>query len=147
MKAMLKNIVGAVAPTLGSALAGPLGGQAASVIAGVLGCGTKPKEIEINCYVNEIYQNKSTVVVGDLEYTNFKNNQVKFTDPIRYEMSFEHKSANCVGDRRALNKETKSMCDVQPLPFPNDKAMIMMTVKGLKDLMKNIIIKRDGNLK
>ena len=108
---------------------------------------TKPKEIEINCYVNEIYQNKSTVVVGDLEYTNFKNNQVKFTDPIRYEMSFEHKSANCVGDRRALNKETKSMCDVQPLPFPNDKAMIMMTVKGLKDLMKNIIIKRDGNLK
>ena len=43
---LIKNIVGAVAPTLGSALAGPLGGQAANVIAGVLGCGTKPKEIE-----------------------------------------------------------------------------------------------------
>ena len=43
---MIKNLVGAVAPTLGSALGGPLGGQAATVIAGVLGCGTKPKEIE-----------------------------------------------------------------------------------------------------
>jgi hypothetical protein len=35
---LIKNVVGALAPTLGSALGGPLGGQAASVIAGVLGC-------------------------------------------------------------------------------------------------------------
>lgn len=108
---------------------------------------TKPKEIVITCSVNEIYQKKSTVVVGNLEYTNFKNNQVKFTDPIRYEISFEHTSAICAGDKRALNKETKSICGVQPLPFPNDNSMIMMTVKGLKDVTKNIIIKRDGNLK
>ena len=31
---LIKNVVGAFAPTLGSALGGPLGGQAASVIAG-----------------------------------------------------------------------------------------------------------------
>jgi hypothetical protein len=31
---LIKNVVGALAPTLGSALGGPLGGQAASVIAG-----------------------------------------------------------------------------------------------------------------
>ena len=43
---MIKNLVGAVAPTLGSALAGPLGGQAATIISDVLGCGTKPKDIE-----------------------------------------------------------------------------------------------------
>ena len=42
---LIKNIVGAVAPTLGSALAGPLGGQAASVIAGVLGCNSDSKSI------------------------------------------------------------------------------------------------------
>jgi hypothetical protein len=30
---LIKNMVGALAPTLGSALGGPLGGQAASVIA------------------------------------------------------------------------------------------------------------------
>jgi hypothetical protein len=35
---LIKNVIGALAPTLGSALGGPLGGQAASVIAGVLGC-------------------------------------------------------------------------------------------------------------
>jgi hypothetical protein len=42
---LIKNMVGALAPTLGSALGGPLGGQAASVIAGVLGCKSDPKSI------------------------------------------------------------------------------------------------------
>jgi len=42
---LIKNVIGAVAPTLGSALGGPLGGQAASVIAQVLGCKTDPKSI------------------------------------------------------------------------------------------------------
>jgi uncharacterized membrane protein YeaQ/YmgE (transglycosylase-associated protein family) len=42
---LIKNLVGAVAPTLGSALAGPLGGQAASVVAKVLGCESDPKSI------------------------------------------------------------------------------------------------------
>jgi hypothetical protein len=42
---LIKNVVGALAPTLGSALGGPLGGQAASVIAGVLGCASDPKSI------------------------------------------------------------------------------------------------------
>jgi len=43
---LIKNVVGAIAPTLGSALGGPLGGQAASVVAGVLGC--KPESKAIN---------------------------------------------------------------------------------------------------
>ena len=34
----IKNVIGAVAPTLGTALGGPLGGAAASAIASVLGC-------------------------------------------------------------------------------------------------------------
>ena len=42
---LIKNVIGAVAPTLGSALGGPLGGQAASVIAQVLGCKTDPRSI------------------------------------------------------------------------------------------------------
>ena len=42
---LIKNVVGAIAPTLGSALGGPLGGQAASVIAEVLGCKSDPKAI------------------------------------------------------------------------------------------------------
>lgn len=41
----IKNLVGALAPTLGSALGGPLGGQAASIVAGVLGCAPEPKAI------------------------------------------------------------------------------------------------------
>ncbi len=46
MKALLKNIVGAVAPTLGTALGGPMGGMAANMIADVLGCDNNPKAME-----------------------------------------------------------------------------------------------------
>ncbi len=46
MKGLLKNIVGAVAPTLGTALGGPMGGMAANMIADVLGVPNNPKSIE-----------------------------------------------------------------------------------------------------
>jgi len=46
VKALLKNIVGAVAPTLGTALGGPMGGMAAKTIASVLGCNEDPKSIQ-----------------------------------------------------------------------------------------------------
>jgi len=46
MKGILKNIVGAVAPTLGTALGGPMGGMAANMIADVLGVPNNPKSIE-----------------------------------------------------------------------------------------------------
>ena len=46
MKGILKNIVGAVAPTLGTALGGPMGGMAANMIADVLGVPNTPKAIE-----------------------------------------------------------------------------------------------------
>ena len=42
----IKNLVGAVAPTLGTALAGPLGGTAAQAISAVLGCKSDPQSIE-----------------------------------------------------------------------------------------------------
>ena len=42
----IKNIISTLAPTLGQALAGPLGGTAASAIASVLGCSTNPKDLE-----------------------------------------------------------------------------------------------------
>lgn len=41
----LKGIIGAVAPTLGTALAGPLGGTAANAISAVLGCKPDAKSI------------------------------------------------------------------------------------------------------
>jgi hypothetical protein len=42
----IKNVIGAVAPTLGTALGGPLGGAAASAIAGVLGCDSDPQSLQ-----------------------------------------------------------------------------------------------------
>jgi len=43
---LIKNVIGAVAPTLGTALGGPMGGMAANMISKVLGCGNEPKQIE-----------------------------------------------------------------------------------------------------
>lgn len=42
----IKGIIGAVAPSLGTALGGPLGGAAASVIAEALGCDNDQRAIE-----------------------------------------------------------------------------------------------------
>jgi len=43
---LIKNIVGAVAPTLGTALGGPMGGMATKMIADVLGVPNNSKSIE-----------------------------------------------------------------------------------------------------
>ena len=45
MKGLLTNIIGAVAPTLGTALGGPMGGMAAKMISEVLGVPNTPKAI------------------------------------------------------------------------------------------------------
>ena len=42
----VKGILGAVAPTIGTALGGPMGGMAANMIAEALGCDPEPKKIE-----------------------------------------------------------------------------------------------------
>ena len=42
----IKNIIGAVAPTLGTALGGPLGGAAASAIASVFGCDADERSLQ-----------------------------------------------------------------------------------------------------
>ena len=46
MKGLFKNIIGAVAPTLGTAIGGPMGGMAANMIADVLGVPNDQKSIE-----------------------------------------------------------------------------------------------------
>ena len=46
MKELLKSVVGAVAPTIGTALGGPMGGMAANLVSQALGCKNNPKDIE-----------------------------------------------------------------------------------------------------
>jgi len=42
----LKGLIGGIAPTIGTAMGGPLGGMAGQVLAGVLGCEPTPQAIE-----------------------------------------------------------------------------------------------------
>ena len=44
--AKIKNLIGAVAPTIGTALGGSMGGTAAKMVAEVLGCEPEPKKLE-----------------------------------------------------------------------------------------------------
>ena len=46
MKELLKGVIGAVAPTIGTALGGPMGGMAANMVSQALGCKNNPKDIE-----------------------------------------------------------------------------------------------------
>ena len=46
MKELLKGVLGAVAPTIGTALGGPMGGMAANLVSQALGCKNTPKDIE-----------------------------------------------------------------------------------------------------
>jgi len=46
MKELLKGVIGAVAPTIGTALGGPMGGMAANLVSQALGCKNTPKDIE-----------------------------------------------------------------------------------------------------
>ena len=46
MKELLKGVIGAVAPTIGTALGGPMGGMAANMVSQALGCNNNPKDIE-----------------------------------------------------------------------------------------------------
>ena len=42
----IKGLIGGLAPTLGTALGGPVGGAAATMLADVLGCDPTPQKIE-----------------------------------------------------------------------------------------------------
>jgi len=42
----LKGVIGGLAPTLGAALGGPVGGAAATMLADVLGCDPVPAKLE-----------------------------------------------------------------------------------------------------
>lgn len=42
----IKSVIGGLAPTLGAALGGPVGGAAATMLADVLGCDPAPQKIE-----------------------------------------------------------------------------------------------------
>ena len=42
----IKGLIGDLAPTLGAALGGPVGGAAATMLADVLGCDPTPQKIE-----------------------------------------------------------------------------------------------------
>jgi hypothetical protein len=46
MKELLKGVLGAVAPTIGTAIGGPMGSMAINMVSQALGCKNTPKDVE-----------------------------------------------------------------------------------------------------
>ena len=86
MKGLLKNIVGAVAPTLGSAMGGPLGNMAMGKIAEVLGVSNDQKSI------HQAIQNATPEQMLELK---------------KAEQDFEVQMKMCIRDRFKLETQDK----------------------------------------
>ena len=67
MLGIVKNVVGAVAPTLGTALAGPLGGAAAGIIAKSLGCENTERDI-VKAVQNATPEQLAKIKEAELEF-------------------------------------------------------------------------------
>jgi len=77
---ILKNVIGAVAPTLGTALGGPMGGMAANMIAEVLGVPNTPKAIEKKAeQAFEVQMKELEVDVFKLEVADTQDARGKFS--------------------------------------------------------------------
>ena len=73
---MIKNLIGAVAPTIGTALGGPMGNMAANMIAETLGCEPTPKKIDADF---EVKMKELDVDLYALETKDIQDARTKFS--------------------------------------------------------------------
>ena len=72
MKELLKGVIGAVAPTIGTALGGPMGGMAMNMVSQALGCKNTPKDVE------KAVQNATPEELAELKKIDKKEKALKF---------------------------------------------------------------------
>jgi hypothetical protein len=92
----------------------------------------------ISCQLLETTMNKSAIVTGVLDFYDNTNKQLLKTEPITAQSDFNHIFIMAHGDINAVRPETRQKLG-NPLPFPNDLEMIMMSNNVLKDVAKNLI--------
>lgn len=93
----------------------------------------------IRCELYQFTQFKSTNVVGQVKYINYKSNQLIEAFPISSEFTFEHSYANFDGDRRALDQQYINLTNNRAVPFPSNEQMVFDTGEDLKEKLKYII--------
>lgn len=94
----------------------------------------------ITCKFYETTQYKSTRVVGQVKYFDFKTQQFVQTFPIESEFVFEHLYATYDGDRDALDHAQRKLLGTNSVLFPSNEQMVYDTGTDLKEQLKQIIV-------
>lgn len=95
----------------------------------------------VKCKINEVYQTKSTQVIGQVKYYNLNTNQLLKSFPLTSEFVFENIYATYIGDKRALSKQQKAFVGNTFIKFPTNEQMIYDSGENLKSKIKTIISK------
>ncbi len=94
---------------------------------------------DLTCTVVERLQEKSVNIKGEVEFISAKPKRIIKKDPIAASTRFEYLSARAIGDIEALDRETRRLTEIEPLPFPDDFTMIYDCSEALKNSIRDVI--------
>lgn len=97
------------------------------------------KIVRVLARLSEVQQIKSTQVIGQVVFTDLKQNHVLESFPIDSEFIFENFYGRFRGDRRALSDDDKRLLGNRAVPFPTNEQMVYDTNEDLKQKLKSII--------
>jgi hypothetical protein len=95
---------------------------------------------DLTCTIIERLQEKSVTIKGEIEIISTNPSRLITKEPIAASTYFEHLTARAVGDIEALKPETRKLLENEPLPFPDDLAMIFDCSEALKNSIRDVII-------
>jgi len=96
---------------------------------------------KVSVKILEFNQFKSCVVTANVDYVDFKTNQVMRSFPLGSEHIFQNTFATFTGDKRAADESYYSIFNNKLVPFPTNEQMIYNTAEDLKAKLKGIVSK------
>lgn len=97
------------------------------------------KIVRVLARLSEVQQVKSTQVIGQVVFTDLKENQILGRFPIDSEFIFENFYGRVSGDKRALSDDDKRLLSNRAVPFPTNEQMVYDTNEDLKFKLKSIV--------
>lgn len=95
---------------------------------------------DLTCTIIERLQEKSVNIKGEIEIISANPSRLISKEPVAASTYFEHLTARAVGDIEALKPETRRLLENEPIPFPDDFAMIFDCSEALKNSIRDVII-------
>lgn len=93
----------------------------------------------VQASIYEFGQFKSAQVVAQVEYIDFRTNQLLQAFPLESTYNFENTYATFKGDRRAADDNYNPFFDRRALPFPPTEQMVYACGEDLKNKLKSIL--------